>query len=196
MQAASLSTAARNYSHAVTEDDPILPTTVYGATKAMNEVSAAHYGKVYGLRTVGLRPHFSFGPGRYDGAAGQFASMIKACATGHPTEWRRVFTKGAVLAPIHARDMAAAFAHAVSGPELPRAVYNVGGREALTEDQMVDVVVKLTDNHGMKDVSAGDAYGLDFAEVDCSAFPRDSGFQQQYDFEGAVRASISAYRPA
>jgi hypothetical protein len=90
--------------------------------------------------------------------------------------------------------MAAAFSHTVAGDLLPQKVYNVGGREALTEDQMVAVVGRLTGNEGMKDVSAGAGYGLDIAEIDCSAFPRESGFKQTYDCEGAVRACIQSYQ--
>lgn len=182
------------YTKPVTEADPYLPATLYGATKAMNEATAAHYKTLFGISSVGLRPHFSFGPGRYDGAAGQFSSLIKACALGEEAIWHRVFTPKTVLAPMHADDMAAAFAYAVSGKPLPEPVYNVGGQEALTEEQMVRVVGKVSGNDKLDSVSAGGEYNLDSPEIDCSRFREQSGFRQNFDFEGAVRASFDSYR--
>jgi len=115
------------YREPVTEDAPYFSTNLYGATKAMNEATARHYAKLYAIDALGLRPHFSFGPGRYDGAAGQFSSLIKACSAGSVSRWNRVFKPGTLLAPLHADDMAGAFVHALYCPRLPDSIYNVGG---------------------------------------------------------------------
>ena len=64
----------------------------------LNETTAAHDAKLFGVKTLGLRPHVSFGPGRFGGVVGQFASLIRDCVAGHPKEWKRLFEKNAVLA--------------------------------------------------------------------------------------------------
>jgi nucleoside-diphosphate-sugar epimerase len=184
----------RLYDHPATESDATLPATLYGATKVMNEATAAHYRSMYGVNAIGLRPHVSFGAGSYDGAAGQFSALIKACARGNGAVWHRVFTPTTVISPMHAYDMAAAFAHVVSGDPLPGSVYNVGGAESLTERQMVGVVARVVGHDIEEGGSAGKEYDLEIPDIDCSRFREHSGFRQKYDFESAVRACLESER--
>jgi nucleoside-diphosphate-sugar epimerase len=46
----------------VSNDAPYDPPNVYGATKALNEMSARQYSRLYGLETVGLRFPSVYGP--------------------------------------------------------------------------------------------------------------------------------------
>ena len=63
--------APKLYADLVDEDSPVAPGMIYGATRAMNEATAAHYLRAYGLTSIGLRPTMAYGPGRYVGALGE-----------------------------------------------------------------------------------------------------------------------------
>jgi UDP-glucose 4-epimerase len=66
------------YGSAVTvpmaEDHPLLPTTVYGASKAAGELSAMACMRTYGLPVVVVRPFNSYGPREH--ASGTSAEVI------------------------------------------------------------------------------------------------------------------------
>ena len=59
------------------DDEVIQPVSIYAATKKSNELMAHAYGKLYGLKTTGLRYFTVYGPwGRPDMAPMLFASAI------------------------------------------------------------------------------------------------------------------------
>ncbi|MGG5811233.1 NAD-dependent epimerase/dehydratase family protein [Falsiroseomonas sp. CW058] len=67
----------------VGEDAPPAPRTAYGLTKLMAEQAAAWAEVALGLDVVTLRLPLVFGPGRwYAGAAGAYARMLRAAASG------------------------------------------------------------------------------------------------------------------
>jgi UDP-glucuronate 4-epimerase len=48
----------------IAHDAPFLPTTLYGVSKVANEQEAKVYWQDYGIRSVGVRPAFVYGPAR------------------------------------------------------------------------------------------------------------------------------------
>ena len=50
--------------HGITEDDPVGPRSVYGASKLHNEVVADFYREKYGVLSSCLRPSYVYGMGR------------------------------------------------------------------------------------------------------------------------------------
>ncbi|MEK7587786.1 MAG: UDP-glucose 4-epimerase GalE [Patescibacteria group bacterium] len=54
----------------VTEDEPILPVSVYGSSKRMVEEMIEWYGKIYGIRSVSLR-YFNAAGAMLDGSLGE-----------------------------------------------------------------------------------------------------------------------------
>jgi UDP-glucose 4-epimerase len=79
--------APKLYANIVDEDSPVAPGMIYGATKAMNEGTAAHYLRAYGLPSTGLRPTMAYGPGRYVGALGEINLAIKNAVLGEAVTW-------------------------------------------------------------------------------------------------------------
>lgn len=182
------------YDRPVTEDDPYLAMHLYGATKIMNEGTANQYARLYGLDVIGLRPQICFGKDPQDGGAGIFNEFIRACSVGKVTQWRRIFLPGTKIRPIYAEDTAGAFVHALLGPSLPSSIYNVGGIDCVTEEEWVQRVGALTGNLDLEPVSAGPQFNLDTPDIDCSRFPRDSGFQHRFDLDAAFKDIIASHR--
>jgi UDP-glucuronate 4-epimerase len=65
-------------------DAPLLPTTLYGVTKEANEWTAKIYWQDYGIRSVGVRPAFVYGPGRDVGMTSTPTKGMLAAAAGRP----------------------------------------------------------------------------------------------------------------
>lgn len=63
----------------MSEDHPLAPTTVYGASKAAGELYAQGVMRTYGLNTVIVRPFNSYGPREH--ASGTSAEVIPKFAT-------------------------------------------------------------------------------------------------------------------
>lgn len=175
------------YPEVVTEDSPVMPGMIYGATKAMNEATAAHYLRAYGMRSVGLRPTFAYGPGRYVGALGQINLAMRNAVTGRPVHWHQVWTDDCVHNPLHVTDIARFFTHAAIGPELPRQIYNVGGTETLSEAEIYDIILREAPGHGPFEKAAVPVeYLVAYKQADCSRFLNDSGIVPELSFADAM----------
>lgn len=151
------------------------PGTLYAATKAMSEALAAHYSSRHGVASTGLRLTVAYGPGRYSGGIGQINRAIRSAIMAEPFEWRRHFASDCVHNPIHVTDVGTAFVRAATGPLLPRSVYNLGGRETLTEAEMMEIIRQEAERPEQfaQMPDSGDLL-VTYAPVDCSAFHRDA----------------------
>lgn len=183
------------YDGFVNESSPVFPENIYGVTKLTAEVVARHYREYYQVPSVGLRPTYAYGPGRYTGAVGQFNKVVRDVALKGRAEWVRVFKQQTRLFPIHIEDMASCFVLAATGDLLPQPVYNVGGTDGYTEDDMIEAVRACAgDGCVIEEVSPPDEYSLSYPPIDCAPFLRDSGFQLAFSFEEGVKRSIEHYR--
>jgi UDP-glucose 4-epimerase len=118
---------------AVTEETPLHPTTVYGATKAAGEALIEAYHAEHGVDAVSLRVASCYGPGRTtsclirtlveDGLAGKETRIAEA-----PRRTRQhIFVDDVVDAVIAALDAGS----------LPRRAYNIGPGVAQSLDEIV-----------------------------------------------------------
>lgn len=82
-----------------------LPTTLYGVYKTAAEDVAKVYWNEYGIRSVGLRPHTVFGPGRDQGMTSQPSVAIEKAMKKEKFH----VEYGGVLDFQYAPDVAAAF---------------------------------------------------------------------------------------
>jgi len=65
-------------------DAPLHPPTLYGVTKQANEGTARIYWQDDGVRSIGLRPAFVYGPGRDQGVSSTPTKAMVAAAIGRP----------------------------------------------------------------------------------------------------------------
>ena len=142
--------AADDYASPVlAPDDPLKPSTLYGAYKVANEQTAAVYAADYGLASVGLRPHTVYGPGRDQGLTSQPTAAIYSAVRAQPYQ----VEYGGVLDFQFAPDVARLFiAAARSHPLEPAApVLNLRGHVKPVSD-FVDRVRSIT---GFDDLGVG-----------------------------------------
>ena len=173
----------------VTEDDLILPGTVYGGTKAYNETQAEVYEDEYGICSVGLRPTLVYGPYRETGST-QLTDIVEKPARGEAYE----MDHGEELIDwLHIEDAAEAFRLALEVPEseLTRSVYNISGERA-TINEAADVVEGLLSDADLS-VSDDGSYPWNF-NVDRSAAEKDLGYEPSYDLESGFQQYIDTVR--
>lgn len=180
----------------VTEDAPLAPNTIYGATKAMDEAIAAHYRAVHGIEATGLRPTVTYGPKRYEGALGSINRGIRDAVLGRPVVWSQSFGRDVVHNPIHASDIARAFVRAAVGSYLPSPVYNMGGVETLSEDDILRIILEAAPQHGPLSHGPASPTPVSYMRADFSRFHRDANFAPTLSFHDAVKWAEQYYTDA
>jgi UDP-glucuronate 4-epimerase len=135
------------------------PGTLYGAYKRANESTALRYFHDYGVRSIGLRPHTVYGPGRDQGLTSAPTVAMVAAAAGVP--YRIPFGGSAQLH--YAPDVGEAVARAAERGHEGATACDLGGPAVAMGD-----LVAMIDRHGL--ISAADD-PLPFpSDVDGSAF--------------------------
>jgi len=123
-------TAADYPDHIISIDAERKPTTLYGVYKVATEDLAKVYWAENGIRSVGLRPHTVYGPGRDQG-------MTSLPSVGIDQAARRQefhIEYGGTLDFQYARDVAAAFIHAARVPLDGAPTFNLGGHVVSVSD--------------------------------------------------------------
>jgi len=128
-------------------DAPRLPTTLYGVYKTAAEDVAKVYWNEYGIRSVGLRPHTVFGPGRDQGMTSQPSVAIEKAVLKEKFH----VEYGGVLDFQYAPDVAAAFILAARANLDGAPVVNINGHTVGVSD-FVEIVKTVS---GFKDLSYG-----------------------------------------
>lgn len=117
----------------ITETTPLVPTSVYGASKVACEQLIQGFAAEYGLSGVSLRIARVYGP--YRRANCHLATLLTNHAAGHATAIP--CDPAFIYHYVYADDVATAIATALDAPHLPHRVYNVGSGEALTMPQII-----------------------------------------------------------
>jgi UDP-glucose 4-epimerase len=120
----------------VPENTPLMPTTVYGATKAAGEALIRAYRAEHGVDAVSLRVTSCYGPGRTTSCL--IRTLIEDGLAGRPTMVRSI--PGRTRQHIFVGDVAAATRAALDARELPQAAYNIGPGRAQSLADIVDQV--------------------------------------------------------
>lgn len=132
----------------IPSDAPRKPTTLYGVYKVATEDLAEVYWHEQRVRSVGLRPHTVFGPGRDQGMTSLPSVAIERAVHGE----RFHIDFGGSLDFQHAPDVAAAFIHAAR-VELPGApTFNLAGH-CTTVAAFAEMVETVT---GFSGITVGD----------------------------------------
>ena len=120
----------------IAHDAPFLPTTLYGVTKVANEQEAKVYWQDNGIRSVGVRPAFVYGPARDVGMTSTPTKAMLAAAAGRPYH----ISFGGSGFYQHADDVAKALIQGARANIDGAPCFNLGG----TRVTMTDVVDAIT----------------------------------------------------
>jgi UDP-glucose 4-epimerase len=117
------------------EDDPTVPSTVYGMTKLAVEHSGAFYARDRGLRFIALRPTRLYGPGR---RRGELEKMTISALRGEDFCW----LGGSAIELLYVADEARAFALATLA-DLPLCrVFNVCSSRKHSAREIIEALRK------------------------------------------------------
>lgn len=171
----------------LTEDDPLAPSTLYGAAKMYNESQASVYREDHGISDVAIRPTLVYGPGRESGSATTYSSIITDPARGEPVT---IGPGETVIDWQYVTDTAQAFRKATFAPEenLSRRRYNVCGQQA-TLDEVAEIVRESVSDAEVTITDEGE-YPWTHTMDDSSA-RSDLGYEPQYGIEEGVRELVS-----
>ncbi len=174
---------------ALAEPPSAYPSTLYGVFKLANEGTAARYYEDYGVRSVGLRPHTVYGPGRDQGLTSAPTAAMVAAAEGR--EFRIPF--GGALQLQYVADAGEAFVRASEAGADGASVHNLDGPVA-TIPEVIAAIER----------AAPEAAGLVTAEEDPLPFPPSVDATSFVDLVGGpvsrpledgVAETIARFRP-
>ncbi|HSL73325.1 MAG TPA: SDR family oxidoreductase [Ilumatobacteraceae bacterium] len=180
--------AADDYPEAILpEDAPRRPTTLYGVYKVATEDLAGVYWADHGVRSVGLRPHTVFGPGRDQGMTSLPSVAIERAVARQPFH----VDFGGRLDFQFAPDVAAAFIHAAVAPIDGAPTFNLSG--TVTDVRaFLDVVAEVT---GFTEITSGDA-SLPVVEGAMADSWRAAGGPEPTDLTEAISTSAALFAAA
>jgi UDP-glucuronate 4-epimerase len=167
----------------VSEDVPLFPTSIYGATKVAGEQLVAGYANQYGLDGVSLRLSWVYGPRRATHCV--VRTMIEDAQAGRPT--RIPYGQGFHRQYIHVNDAARALIAALDAPNLPRRTYSVTGESYLTMDEIAETIRRILPNADIELGPGPDPNDGLQPRFDVSAVQRDLDFRPRITFEDGVR---------
>lgn len=141
-QASSIAVFGRSSDYAeriLPANAPRLPNTLYGVYKVATEDLAKVFWAEDGIRSVGLRPHTVFGPGRDQGLTSLPSVGIEHAVAGQSFH----IDFGGSLDFQYAPDVAAAFIHAARVDIEGAPTFNIAG-ESTTVAEFVEMIKAVT----------------------------------------------------
>jgi nucleoside-diphosphate-sugar epimerase len=166
--------------------DAEYPSTIYGVFKLANEGTAAGYFADFGVRSIGLRPHTLYGPGRDQGLTSAPTAAMVAAARGE--EYAIPF--GGSLQLQYVADAGEAFVRASEVDADGASVHNLDGPVARVEEIVAAIEAAAPDariTHG--------ADPLPFPpSVDATSFTELIGGTTARPLEQGVAESIERFR--
>ncbi len=172
----------------ITEETPLRPTSVYGATKVACEQLIQGFAVEYGLEGVSLRIARVYGP--YRRANCHLKTLIENTETGRPAAIP--CDPDFVYHYVYADDVAEAIAAALEAPHLPQRVYNVGSGEPLTMPALLDEAAPALPGLQACLVPGVDDVPDVQTRFDVSAIGRDLAWSPRF----RMKAGLAAYRSA
>jgi UDP-glucuronate 4-epimerase len=169
----------------VPEDATLRPKDVYGATKGAGELMLRGYREQFGLSAVSLRIANAYGPRRSTRCA--VKSMLEDALAGRPT--RMNWGRGYRRPYLYVDDAVSAILLAAAARTVPQAVYNLGGPEYPSMDEIAAIVGDVVAGARISLGDGMDALAYRRGALDVSAAQRDLSFQPRY----TIRAGITAY---
>ncbi|WP_285295757.1 NAD-dependent epimerase/dehydratase family protein [Aureimonas altamirensis] len=169
----------------VSEDAPLRPSSVYGATKVAGEQLLAGYRRQHGLDGVAVRLSWVYGPGRTTDCV--IRTMIEDAQAGRST--RLPYGGGFPRQFIHVDDAVDALLAAHDAPSCPRSVYNATGGSFLTIDAIAALVSSMLEHARITVADGPDPLDDYQHRFDITTIAEDLDFVPSRTLE----AGISAY---
>lgn len=125
-------------------DAELHPMNLYGVFKQADEGMARIYWQEYGVKSIGLRPHVLYGPGRDQGMTSTPTKGMLAAAVGR----EYAISYGGVVVFQFAEDMADVFIRAARADGSGAPVFNPGGTPASITEVIAAIDAAVPDMAG------------------------------------------------
>lgn len=175
----------------VSEDHPLRPVNVYGATKAAAELLVHSYYTSYGLSTIALRYFNVYGPRMKGGYyASVVAKFIERVLNNKPPV---IFGDGNQTRDfIYVKDVVKANILALKskciGP------FNIGTGVQTSINRLCNIILKLMGREYLKPIYGKPRpYDIRFSQANISRAIRELGWKPEYSLERGLRETISYY---
>lgn len=169
----------------VTEDVPLYPTTVYGATKAAGEALLNGYFHEHGVDAVALRVASCYGPGRTTSCL--IRTLVQDAMAKRQTVIRD--EPGRTRQHIYVDDVISGIIGALDADRLSQRAYNIGPGESQSLDSIIRQVQAVLPDVSVRvdpDGMGWNTFGVGPLSIDAAR--RDFGFEPEVDLtEGATR---------
>lgn len=187
---AAVYASASNYNDYVDEDDLLLPSTLYGATKEYNEHQARLYSEKNSVSYVGIRPTIVYGPHRRAGSTSFLMDLIEKPAVGESVT---VGYGDQALNWQYIKDVARGFRQATFTPaeDLSQRVYNIAGNIA-TVSEVADLVQEIIPSADITVSNDGELPWMEKINADLAE--HDFGYETKYDLRSGIRDYIDSHR--
>jgi len=173
----------------VAEDSPARPFSPYGVTKLAAENLVGLYHRNYGVPAVSLRYFTVYGPRqRPDMAIHRF---IKAILEGKKI---RVFGNGEQTRDFTYIDDVVAATMLAMEKGLPGGIYNVGGGNRITVNNLVGLIEKITGRKALVENEKSRKGDVPDTLADISKAEQQLGFRPYFPVEQGVRQEINWYK--
>jgi nucleoside-diphosphate-sugar epimerase len=179
-------TAADYPDHVIGPDAERKPTTLYGVYKVATEDLAKVYWAENGVRSVGLRPHTVYGPGRDQGMTSLPSVGISMAVRREPFH----VDYGSTLDFQYARDVAQAFIHAARVSLDGAPTFNLGGH-VVSVAEFVAATCEVT---GFDGITCGTDSLPVVAGADASEWIEQAGGAPPTPLRDAIAESASMFR--
>ena len=162
---------------------PTNPFNVYGATKLYNEMMAARYMEIYGVKTIGLRLAIVIGPGKTPGSrTSEFNDIIEAPIRKEKVSISSYGEQKVNL--IYISDAVHGFVCACTADDPRHPVYNIGGyilstRELVTAVRRKFPEVSITIKESQNERQTASA-------IECSLAKEELGYETQFSLGEAM----------
>jgi dTDP-glucose 4,6-dehydratase len=171
------------------EEDILKPNSPYSASKAAAEMLVRSYNKTFNLSTIITRSSNNFGPYQYP------EKLIPLFATNLIENIKvPVYGTGRNVRDwIYVIDNCEGIDFASKNGEIGE-VYNIGGGNEVPNIEITKLIIKEMKKDEAFITYVQDRLGHDFRyALDCSKL-RKLGWKQKYDFENAIKETITWYK--
>ena len=169
----------------VDEDAEILPTDLYGSTKASAELIGEHYAQTFGFEFRVCRVYFLYGPGKMPSDFIRLYQMAFGILEGMPD---LVMDQGETqkLDFTYIEDAARGTVQLYQAENPQHRIYNIATGQAASIGQVIEICKKYT--HFPGDVSIGPGTLMDRAEaLDISRAKADLGYSPEFSLEDGIK---------
>ncbi len=179
-----------NASKALIENDPVSPSTVYGACKAYNEFIADSYCREFGLSIVGLRicavPYGLGMSRRKDSAVSFLFDLFDHGIRGEPC---LISAADLVMQWQYVKDLAGLFKKACTQNIVHHTLFNTGGEFASL--RQVAAIVQETTGAQIRYSSEIPEFADEVFNIDYSLIKEEFGYIPTYDIKQGVKDFVN-----